>query len=173
MNLGRCGYWMMNCTNFTHDCTPVYSTALWNGHVLEFSTMDVQSHWHWQRACMKRRLHRWRSLLDIDSRNKHGTVYSLKRTIYLFAGINRSLCLRVTQKPRSQDLAILVVTTDRQTDSFTPLHACAYGQNIVRACSQLTPTNMDWLTSSYDLCDCWLSALFCEEWEWVSEKVRD
>jgi hypothetical protein len=31
-----------------------------------------------------------------------------------------SLCLRVAQMPRSRDLAIFVLTTDRQTDCFTP-----------------------------------------------------
>jgi hypothetical protein len=31
-----------------------------------------------------------------------------------------SLCLRVAQMPRSRDLAIFVLTTDRQTNCFTP-----------------------------------------------------
>ena len=38
------------------------------------------------------------------------------------------LCLRVAQMPTCQDLVIFVVTTDRQTDRqtdyFTPVHAC-------------------------------------------------
>ena len=33
------------------------------------------------------------------------------------------LRLRVAQVPRSRDLAIFVVTTDGQTDYFTPAHA--------------------------------------------------
>jgi hypothetical protein len=39
-----------------------------------------------------------------------------------------SLYLRVTQMPKSQDLAIFVLTTDRQTDCFTPaVHARTRG----------------------------------------------
>ena len=34
-----------------------------------------------------------------------------------------SLQLRIDQVPRYCDLVILVVTTDRQTDCFTPVHA--------------------------------------------------
>ena len=47
-----------------------------------------------------------------------------------------SLCLRVTQMPRSPDLAIFVLTTDdRQTDKtdcFTPYCACARGVIMLR-----------------------------------------
>jgi hypothetical protein len=37
-----------------------------------------------------------------------------------------SLRLRVAQTPGSRDLAIFVLTTDRQTDCFTPCCACMH-----------------------------------------------
>ena len=45
---------------------------------------------------------------------------------------NRSVCLRITQVPRSSKLAIFVLTTmtDIQTDCFTPC-ACVRGNHII------------------------------------------
>jgi hypothetical protein len=41
-----------------------------------------------------------------------------------------SLCLRVAKMPRSRDLAMFVLTTDRQTDCFTPaVHARTRANN--------------------------------------------
>ena len=37
--------------------------------------------------------------------------------------LTNSLYLGIDQVPRCRDLVILVVTTDRQTDYFTPAHA--------------------------------------------------
>ena len=48
------------------------------------------------------------------------------------------LRLRVALSPRFRDLAIFVVTTDRQTDYFTPAHARGV-MIIIHICTHTTP----------------------------------
>jgi hypothetical protein len=67
-----------------------------------------------------------------DARGPYQTIRSKHNEAGFSTILIDLLCLRVAQMPRSPDLAIFVLTTDTQTDCFTPATHAGTRDNYCR-----------------------------------------